>query len=525
MDSIYHSSVVSNVSETIENAEDATGIVTRAIMANYTKGDPVAEEFVTRVRNVNFKYYRGLFKSIPKSEMKKNKEMVKMVTDVARETALEHGFLEADNDGRNRKAKLNDEEFLNKLHQVVILHVMESKELLEMEFFDHFIESRRERMEWLDDGEEKESQMHFLDIYETVLDEKDPFVVHNGIKMRSSKKEITDSKEIVTRNKAMKNIADFKNRLSEIAKRKREELHKLLKDADKPTEELIVFRMIADLIYFAEKDIDETIKNPEMVKIVSESLSALDCSPSSIITFRKEKDTSDALVRAIWNHCENRNGAAAEELLVQIRRADLVYCKKLFLLMNPGSENDWKMQKWFEKVCGSVGVSSERYIKMTTNPEMMEVMSGLAKEIALKHGFSEVHDVSLKTLIPKRKRIQEEGNRNPKLKERKFHLDLCLSVLNHVLNSSDPLQMEFRDELISSTKERIASMEDCERKRNEISNLKTFESILDKKTLVIYDAGDIDKEMVKRNKRLKSLEEGSEEEIEEEKPSFLSSML
>uniref|UniRef100_A0A1I7TUC2 Skp1 domain-containing protein n=1 Tax=Caenorhabditis tropicalis TaxID=1561998 RepID=A0A1I7TUC2_9PELO len=291
------------------------------------------------------------------------------------------------------------------------------------------------------------------------------------------------------------------------------------------TDKLKTFRTIADLIHLTEKDIDEMEKNPKIVKIVSESLSALGSSPNCTIT--KDKATSNALIQAVWDKCKGRTDAAAEELMCRLRRANHEHCKKSFLLNNSVSEADWKMLLWFQEVCKIVGISIARYKKMATKPKMMKMISDIARKTALKYGFSEV--------------FNEEENREPKLKEQKFQNELSLSVLSHVTKSNDPLVMDFRNNIIGSANDWI---DDCE-------SSKTIEAVLEQKDpTVVYNgqkmrsskvdqmnvgdgAGDVDKNFEDRNKDLKSLEEGFEEEIGEESEgeeeggvlSFLSSML
>uniref|UniRef100_A0A1I7TUC7 SPK domain-containing protein n=1 Tax=Caenorhabditis tropicalis TaxID=1561998 RepID=A0A1I7TUC7_9PELO len=145
--------------------------------------------------------------------MKTNPEMVKMIGKCARKTALKHGFSEVINNEEKRDPKLADREFVIALFRAIPNRCLKYLDPLETEFAEHFIESRKLWIEQLKvSEEEKKSLMEYLIYLQKEIDEKDPFVVHNGQKMRASKVDLKkfdfdedDNGEIKVIDRKMKN--------------------------------------------------------------------------------------------------------------------------------------------------------------------------------------------------------------------------------------------------------------------------------------------------------------------------------
>uniref|UniRef100_A0A1I7TUG8 Uncharacterized protein n=1 Tax=Caenorhabditis tropicalis TaxID=1561998 RepID=A0A1I7TUG8_9PELO len=317
-------------------------------------------------------------------------------------------------------------------------------------------------------------------------------------------------------------------------------LMKVLLEGSDSDVELTCFRMVCETIHLRKEDIDELEKNPEVVKIVTGVI------PNILFgafgTSTNQEEMSEALWQAIWDKCKGRIDNAADELTSRMRRTTSDIYKGQFA-ENPEFEKvyrekeaAWKIESWFTEACYQTEISKERYEMMKTNPKLMKMIADCARETALKHGFSEVHN--------------SQGKRDPKLKNAEFKRAVFSAVMEHVLNSLEPLEVEFRDHFIESMKERIASSDDCEAKRVDMRELKTFEdflahkdpyiihngqkmraSELDQKKFAVIEnpAGGFkvidrkDFEKMKKTVDPKSLEEAEGEE--EEETSFFASIL
>uniref|UniRef100_A0A1I7TUG9 MIF4G domain-containing protein n=1 Tax=Caenorhabditis tropicalis TaxID=1561998 RepID=A0A1I7TUG9_9PELO len=208
-----------------------------------------------------------------------------------------------------------------------------------------------------------------------------------------------------------------------------------------------------------------------------------------IINFKKEdieervesrEEGSDIIWQAIWDHCcELQGNAAAEELKVRLRRTKLENLEELLgdFPEFREAETKFKRRLWFMKTCSILGITKERKNMMETDPEMVKMISDIAKEIALKHGFSDFYNVifdAINTLKIGLSVFQNAGKDEPKLNDTEFQDELYREV--HIaLRSTGRLETEFADHWIESMKERIERMDDSEEKKAEIEAVKKFE--------------------------------------------------
>uniref|UniRef100_A0A1I7TUC8 RING-type domain-containing protein n=1 Tax=Caenorhabditis tropicalis TaxID=1561998 RepID=A0A1I7TUC8_9PELO len=462
--------------------------------------------------------------------MKTNTKLVEMIVKCAREIALNHGFSEVVNDKWKHDPKLEANGFREDLFRAVFRLVFETIDLrqdLRTEFAEHWFESMEEYAITEKDPEKKANLKFNGESFKKALDRLDPFVIDNGVRMRTSRMK----KNFQAVKYEGPDVSDADPKVMEETRR-----------------QLEYFRIFGGLIHWKKEDIDEMEKNLEIVELVMNSIA------NQSFSFDSKEPISDVRFdpawRTIYESCLHRSGPAVEELRGRMRRSAADYFKEQngnnpnFEKLRQKKENEWKTSVWFKESCSRLLITKERYQMMKTNPKIVKMIGECAREIALRHGFAEV--------------INNEEKRDPKLTDEEYRKDLFKTMLSQIMTAVDQLDTEFAEHLLESRKvwiekrnvseeEKKSLMEYLVYLQNEIdekdpfvvhNGLKMRSSKLDhEKFKVVKDENGewkvVDKkDLVMRNKDPKSLEEGSEEEIgeesdedSEEEPSFLGSML